>query len=75
MMAVKKETGTIKIEQCIYCNKTNCHCIKWIFFLKAVILLIFGYMLLKGYWTLTQTIGYLLILLGLKYLIFGFKCR
>jgi len=74
-MAMKKEMGGMKGEVCMHCGGTNCHCMKWMFIVKAVILLVFGYMLWIGKWSLEATIAYLLVLMGIKYLWVGFKCR
>ncbi len=73
-MAMKKETGMMKGEACMYCGNMGCHCAKWMHFTIALVLLVFGYMLWSGRWTLEQSISLLWILLGLKFLLTGFKC-
>ena len=74
-MAMKKDMGGMKGEACMYCGSMSCHCMKWMHIVKAIIMLIFGYMLWTGRWSLEATIALLLLLGGLKYLIIGFKCR
>ena len=74
-MATKKETSSMKGESCMMCGGNSCGCMKWMMIVKAIIFLLFGYLLWTSMWPLEAVVSVLLILGGLKYLIWGFKCR
>ena len=74
-MAMKKEMGGLKNQACMYCGRTDCKCMKTMFFIKGIILILFAYLLLTNRWSLVSVIGWLLVLMGIKYLYVSSKCR
>lgn len=58
---------------CMWCGKADCKCLGGTLIVKGIVLILFGYLLIRGILDLTNAIAYLLILAGVVKLLYGFK--